>query len=111
MKISYKVIPLRPFPGEIYLFKDLDHIKAKYYAMTKTLYHYSEDPIGGQFVRVVGKRERDAVWLVYGRSSHVLAHEFAHILLEVFRTIDSDPADGKGEPFCYMLSQLMLEAK
>jgi hypothetical protein len=62
-------------------------------------------------VRLEGDALADTVWLVWAATPHALAHEFAHVLLQVFHTIGHDPREGDGEPFCYMLSQLLLEAQ
>jgi hypothetical protein len=43
-------------------------------------------------------------------SPHTLAHELSHCLLHVFERCGIDPIQAGGEPFCYMLSQLMMEA-
>jgi hypothetical protein len=42
---------------------------------------------------------------------HTLAHEFSHVVLHVFERCGIDPREGSGEPFCYLLSQLLLDAK
>ena len=39
-----------------------------------------------------------------------MAHELAHVALHVFERCGIDPRSGNGEPFCYLLSQLMLDA-
>jgi hypothetical protein len=62
-------------------------------------------------VRLEGKYEKDCIWVVYARRPAVLAHELTHILLQTWEKIGAHPGDGNGEPFCYMLSQLMLDAK
>lgn len=110
MKIDYQHLSLRPYGGEILLFRNLSWMKAKYTAMTGHPYTFSNDPTGGQFIRIDGKRKCDDVYLVYARHPHVLAHELAHVILIKFNEIGAHPVDGMGEPFCYMLSQLMLDA-
>lgn len=49
-------------------------------------------------------------YLVWGKNPHTLAHELAHAVLHVFERCGIDPREARGEPFCYMLSQLLLEA-
>lgn len=63
--------------------------------------------------RFSGGEGKDGVWtyLVWAPSSNVLAHELSHILFHVFDRCGMDPRDSGGEAFCYMLSQLMLDAK
>jgi hypothetical protein len=108
--VEYKNLSLRPYPGEIRLFSNLMHMRAFYEHKTGERYPYEDSHASGRFVRVDGKTSADTLWLIYARRPHVMAHEFAHVLLHLFREIGSDPADGNGEPFCYMLSQLMLDA-
>jgi len=49
-------------------------------------------------------------YLVWGAKPHTLAHELSHAVLHLFERCGIDPRDAGGEPFCYMLSQLLLEA-
>lgn len=62
--------------------------------------------------RFSGGEGKDGIWtyLVWGGKPHTLAHELAHVVLHVFERCGIDPREGSGEPFCYMLSQLLLEA-
>jgi hypothetical protein len=55
---------------------------------------------------------KDGMWtyLVWGEKAHALAHELAHVVLHVFERCGIDPREGNGEPFCYMLSTLFVEA-
>lgn len=104
-----KTLPLRPYRGEVRVCRSLREIRKQYRDLTGEAYPYQDDPGGGRYVRV----ERggvDRVWLVWAANPHALAHEFAHVLLKTFGEIGHDPTEGDGEPFCYMLSQLMLEA-
>jgi hypothetical protein len=56
---------------------------------------------------------KDGMWtyLVWGESPEVMAHEFAHVIFHVFERCGINPSDSGGEAFCYMLSQLMIDAK
>ena len=49
-------------------------------------------------------------YLVWGEDAPSIAHELAHVILDVFSMCGIDPREASGEPFCYMLSQLMSEA-
>ncbi len=109
--MHYSELSLRPYPGKIKLFRDLAQFRAYYEAKSGKPYEYMTDPRGGQFIRLDAPAENDVVWLVYGKRPHVLAHEFVHILFHLFEKIGAHPADSNGEPFCYMLSQLMLDAR
>ena len=105
--MSYRTISLRPYPGKIYLFRDIPAMRRVYERMTRKKYPYEDGSTAGRYVRL---NARSTVWLVYARQPHQVAHEFAHVLLHTFTDIGCDPAAGNGEPFCYMLSQLMIEA-
>lgn len=50
-------------------------------------------------------------YLVWANKPHLLAHELSHVVFHVFKRCGIDPRKSTGEAFCYMLSQLMLEAK
>ena len=65
---------------------------------------------GGRYIKIEFDHPHEVRWLVYSQCPAYLAHEFSHVLLQTFGTIGHDPTIGDGEPFCYMLSQLMLEA-
>lgn len=108
VKIEYQRIALRPYPGEILLFKRLNSLRAKYTTMTGDAYPYVDEVTGGRFVLVRKGTKRS--WLVYARRPHVKAHEFLHVLLATFSECGIDPIEANGEPLCYMLSQLLLEA-
>lgn len=109
--VRCKTIQLRPYPGTIKLFDDLKHLRAYYKAYTGNEYPYRDEASGGRYVKLEGKLAKDAVWAVYGRKPHVIAHEFTHVLLQIWQAIGEDPREGNGEPFCYMLSQLMIESQ
>lgn len=54
----------------------------------------------------------DGMWtyLVWAESADALAHELAHVALHVFERCGIDPIPSGGEPFCYLLGQLMQDA-
>jgi hypothetical protein len=61
-----------------------------------------------------GKYDTKTQWptfLVWGENSAYLAHELAHVILFMFERCSIDPRESNGEPFCYMLSQLLLDAE
>jgi hypothetical protein len=101
---------LRPYHGEVWLCDSIENMARAYKIKTRQSWPYATDPNGGRFVMLEGDKLVDRVFLVYGASPAALAHEFAHVLLIVFRTIGHDPREGDGEAFCYMLSQLMIES-
>ena len=107
-----KVLSLRPYPGTIIVCRKRDVMAKLYKRYCREPYPYKDEVRGGRFVRIErGGTEAETIWLVYAVQPHVLAHELSHVLFRVFETIGSNPSEGNQEPFCYMLSQLMLEAK
>lgn len=107
-----KKLSLRPYHGTIWLCSSMDELHKAHKRLTRAPWpHGDSDPNGGRFVMVVTDKITERVFLVYAANLAALAHEFAHVLLIVFRTIGHDPREGDGEPFCYMLSQLLLEAE
>ena len=108
-KSKHRELSLRPYPGRILLCHTLKELRSQYEKLCDKDYPYSDDPNGGRFVKLEISGEPD-IWLVFAATPHALAHEFCHVLLHVFDRIGCEPKDGNGEPFCYMLSQLLLEA-
>jgi hypothetical protein len=90
---------------------DAMELRAAYKRLCRKPYPYTDPAKGGRYVKIeCGNLAADTVWLVWASEIAYLAHEFSHVLLQTFCTIGHDPTTGDGEPFCYMLSQLMLEA-
>lgn len=113
VKFKFRKLSLRPYPGEVWAFDSLKEMRKTYEHMVKEPYPYRDEKTGGRYVvvqRGSGNLAMDRVFLVYAREPHVLAHELSHVILIVFTDIGIEAASGAGEPFCYMLSQLMLEA-
>jgi hypothetical protein len=106
-----KELSLRPYHGKIILCESRKELRKVYKKQTKTSYPYADPKDGGRYVRLEGDAAADIVWLVWGSKLAYLSHEFSHVLLQTFNTIGHDPREGDGEPFCYMLSQLILEAE
>ena len=106
-----KKLSLRPYHGEVWCFTDLEEMRKAYKRVTKQAYPYTDDPNGGRFILLEGDALTNRTFFVFAKAPHCLAHELTHVLLIVFKTIGHDPREGDGEPFCYMLSQLMLEAR
>ena len=106
-----KKLSLRPYLGEIWVCASLNSLHKAYRKHTQTPYPYQDDPGGGRFIWLKGDCPADHIFLIWAATPHALAHEVSHVLLHTFKEIGHDPRDGGGEPFCYMLSQLLLEAK
>jgi hypothetical protein len=49
------------------------------------------------------------VYIVWAENSHALAHEVCHVALHLFDLIGTDPRGNGQEPFCYLVSQILLE--
>lgn len=79
----------------------------------KKVFSASDELTSGMGGRYAAGCGNDGMWtyLVWGSSAPYLAHELSHVILHVFERSGIDPREARGEPFCYMLSQLMLEAQ
>lgn len=105
---AVKELSLRPYNGRLFVAKS-----AKAYERAHQQIFKTPDVLtcaqGGRFSGGEGK---DGMWtyLVWASAPHTLAHEMAHVILHVFERCGIDPREGAGEPFCYMLSQLLLDA-
>ncbi len=104
-----KELSLRPYNGRLFIAKN-----AKAYERGHTDLFRTPDVlncgIGGRFAAGEGV---DGMWtyLIWATSDHHLVHELSHVVLHTFERCGIDPREALGEPFCYMLSQLVLEAK
>jgi hypothetical protein len=105
-----KKLDLRPYHGMIWLCTTEELHKA-YKRLCKSPYPYQDPKDGGRYVKVTYDIPAQTIWLVWASDFAYLAHEFSHVLLQTFGTVGHDPTVGDGEPFCYMLSQLLLEAR
>ena len=102
-----KELSLRPYHGRLYVVKT-----AKAYEKAHVKLFKTPDIINcSQKGRMTGGEGVDGVWayLVWADDAPYLAHELSHVILHVFERCGIDPREAGGEPFCYMLSQLMLE--
>lgn len=106
-----KKLSLRPYHGSVWLCDSLDELARTYKRLCREPYPYTDDPQGGRFIKIITDKPSGTKWLVWAANTATLAHEFSHVLLHTFGRIGHDPTEGDGEPFCYMLSQLMLEAE
>lgn len=105
-----KKLSLRPYNGNLYVCSD----EADYHRQHKRIYGDRDIPIvsNGYEGRFMAGCGADGKWayLIFYSSPHILAHELSHCVLHVFERCGIDPREAGGEPFCYMLAQLMLEA-
>lgn len=103
-----KELTLRPYPGKILICKS----KKEYRREHIRLFGESID-LKYKYGRMDGRMDgcgKTATYLVWGCDTPRLAHELSHVILSVFELIGIDPKLSAGEPFCYLLSQLLLDA-
>lgn len=102
-------LSLRPYSGRLFFAKT-----AKEYEQAHSNIFNTPDVLTcAHEGRFSGGECKDGSWtyLVWGKKPHNVAHEMAHVVLHVFERCGIDPREGGGEPFCYMLSQLLLDAR
>ncbi len=106
--MSVKELSLRPYTGRLFVTKSRKAYEAAHIKLFKT-----PDVLNcAQRGRFNGGEGKDGLWtyIVWAGRPHYLAHEIAHVVLHVFERCGIYPREAKGEPFCYMLSQLLIEA-
>ena len=104
---SVQELSLRPYHGRLFVAFDACGYERAHRRIFKT-----PDVLNcAQGGRFSGGEGNDGMWtyLVWADKPHTLTHELAHVVLHVFERCKIDPREGNGEPFCYMLSQLLLE--
>jgi hypothetical protein len=103
-----KQLSLRPYNGNLFYVKTRKQYEKAHKKLFKTADVIACDKEG----RMTGGEGKDGMWtyLVWARRPSSLAHELSHVVLHVFERCGIDPLEAAGEPFCYMLSQLILEA-
>lgn len=102
-------LSLRPYNGRLFVAKTVKEYGRAHQSLFKT----PDVLTCSQEGRMTGGEGKDGLWtyLVWANKPHTLAHEISHVVLHVFGRCGIDPREAGGEPFCYMLSQLLLEAK
>lgn len=105
-----KELSLRPYNGRLYVCST----ERDYQKSHKQIFGERDVPLASRGIegRFSGGCGEDGHWayVVWYSSPHTLAHELSHCVLHVFERCGIDPREAGGEPFCYMLSQLMKEA-
>jgi hypothetical protein len=106
--IEMKELSLRPYHGRLFFVKN----KKAYEAAHKKLFKTADVLTFAQAGRFTGGEGKDGMWtyLIYAETPAVAAHEFAHVIFATFERCGIDPTQAREEPFCYLLSQLMLDA-
>lgn len=103
-----KEVSLRPYHGRLFVAASKDDYERSHKRIFKT-----PDVLScAQAERMSVGEGKDGMWtyLVWATAPHTLAHEMAHVVLHTFERCGIDPSASGGEPFCYMLSQLILDA-
>lgn len=102
-------VSLRPYNGRLFVAHTVDEYKAAH----RRVFAADDELTCATEGRFAGGEGKDGVWtyLVWAEKPHTMAHELAHVVLHVFERCGIDPRSGNGEPFCYMLSQVMLDAQ
>ena len=101
-------LSLRPYNGRLFVAKS----REEYERQHKKLFQQPDVLSCAQQGRMTGGEGKDGLWayIVWADTPAYLAHELSHVILHVFERCGIDPREASGEPFCYMLSQLMMEA-
>jgi hypothetical protein len=104
-----KELSLRPYTGRLFFCRS----KEDYERSHKRIFATPDVLTCNHGGRFCGGEGKDGLWtyLIFAAEPHYLAHELSHVVLHVFERAGIDPIAGNGEPFCYMLSQLMIDAK
>lgn len=108
MSARLKELSLRPYHGRLFVAATRKAYERHHRALFAT-----PDVLGcSQVGRMTGGEGADGEWtyLIWADAVPQLAHELSHVVLHVFERCGIDPREAGGEPFCYMLSQLMTEA-
>ena len=106
---NIKRLYLQPYTGTLYYART----RKAYEKYHVKLFKESDELTTAQAGRVMMGCGQDDKWtyLVWASDSATLAHELSHVILHVFERVGIDPREAGGEPFCYMLSQLMTDAR
>jgi len=104
-----KTLSMRPYPGNVHIAATRKEYQAKHKEMFG---HKDEGLTKSNSGRMTGRtlEPKGVEYLVWGAAPCYLAHEIAHVILNSFESTGINPCAAGGEPFCYMLSQLLLEA-
>ena len=100
-------LSLRPYPGEVFVAASIE----EYERAVLKLFKISDRPDKTMSGRFFAGENHAGKWLylVWGKDKNRLAHELSHVILHLFDRVGIDPREASGEPFCYLLSQLLLD--
>lgn len=106
-KSGLKELPLRPYPGYVFVTQS----EKAFIRAAKDLFGNDEDLAGKSGRFLAGPTDyHPFTALVWWRKPSHLAHELSHVIFWLFDAVRIDCREGHDEPFCYLLSQLMMEA-
>ena len=103
-----KTLSLRPYPGQV----TTCSTQAEYQKHYKKLHGKIDDGLNSSSSgRMSGRifEGKSPTYLIWAATPCYLAHELSHVILDVFDRVGIDPRQANGEPFCYLLSQLLLD--
>lgn len=105
--MKLRELSLRPYNGRLFV----TFTKEEYEAASLKVFETPDVLSCAQEGRFSGGEGKDGLWtyLIFANKTSTLAHELSHVVLHVFERCGIDPREAGGEPFCYMLSQLVLE--
>lgn len=105
--MKLRELSLRPYNGRLFV----AFTKEEYEAASLKVFAQPDVLSCAHEGRFTGGEGADGLWtyLVFANKPHTLAHELSHVVLHVFERCGIDPRSGGGEPFCYMLSQLIID--
>jgi hypothetical protein len=100
-------ISLRPYNGRLFIASS----KSDYEKSHKKLFKTPDVLTCAHDGRMSGGEGMDKMWtyLVWANKPSSLAHELSHVIFHVFERCGINPSDSLGEPFCYLLSQLIID--
>lgn len=104
MKYDAFEISIRPYKGRMFFATTREGFEAAHIEL------FGEpDPLdstrSGRF-SVGGNLQNQRCFLIWAEDVSSLAHEVAHVVLELFLVMKTNPTDEASEPFCYLLQQL-----
>lgn len=104
-----KEISLQPYPGVVKVCRT----KKEYQREHKKLFGDKDDLKWkvGRFSGKWSEEDMKPVYIVWAEDTLALAHELSHAVLHLFQIVEIDPREAAGEPFCYMLKFLLMEAE
>lgn len=105
-----KELSLRPYFGTVRVCKTKAEYQREHRKLTGRPDHELDTGMEKQGRMYAHVGPHDPVFVVWASKPWYLAHELSHVILIEFEWAGIDPREGAGEPFCYMLSQLMMEA-